>query len=130
MIRLNVMKSTVSGAASVNKGLQRAQFRQRTSPPGSYTVTFSSCQIHLLSFSVFQPGPDTAITQHWHNWDIFAVFGPFVWTIHAGGHLLAGILSLCDTPEELHGLGNVSRDSSSVVRTRSGLVLEQVFLYP
>lgn len=71
---------------------------------------FPVAQFSCCHSGVFQPRPDTEIIQHWQNWGRFAVSVPFVWTICARGHLLAGILSLCDTPEELHGLRNARRD--------------------
>lgn len=36
-------------------------------------LTFSIAKVQLLSFCVFQPPPDTGITQHWQNLDVLRV---------------------------------------------------------
>lgn len=76
--------------------------------PGSCTFDFSSCKSSAVVILCF-----SASSRHWDHTALaelrgFVGFVSFVWTIiHARGHLLAGILSLCETLERLHGPRNV-----------------------
>lgn len=76
VIRINRMKSTFflppkcqQGAAEVAVVAALTPNAAPSPPPfqGVALLTFSIAKVQLLSFCVFQPPPDTGITQHWQN---------------------------------------------------------------
>lgn len=119
VIRINMMKSTffprlffasqmsTRGCRSGSRGGADPQRGPLPPLPGSCTFDFFSCKSSAVVILCF-----SASSRHWDHTTLaelrrFEGFVSFVWTIPARGNLLAGILSLCETLERLHGPRNV-----------------------